>query len=121
VYFKWKDEYNIGIEGIDNQHRHLFEIGARIYDLANANDAYDHYDEIMDVLRELKDYTVYHFGHEENLMEKHGYEHYENHKFQHYFVIKKIQKFEEENIDEKQNEIILKLVTFIWTGFPTIY
>jgi len=113
VYFKWKDEYNIGIEGIDNQHRHLFEIGARIYDLANANDVYDHYDEIMDVLRELKDYTVYHFGHEENLMEKHGYEHYENHKFQHYFVIKKIQKFEEENIDEKQNEIILKLVAFI--------
>lgn len=113
MYFKWKDEYNTGIETIDMQHKHLLEIGARIFDLADANDGVDHYDEIITVLSELKEYTVYHFGYEEKLMEKYGYESYEPHKFQHYFVIKKIGKFESEDIDNKQKETILNLAEFI--------
>jgi hemerythrin len=114
MYFKWKDEFSTGIETIDKQHRHLLEIGARIYDLADANDGVDHYDEIMAVLSELKDYTVYHFGYEEKLMDQYGYEHYETHKFQHFFVIKKIDRFENEDIDNKQKETILDLVQFIF-------
>ena len=113
MYFKWKDEYNTGIETIDTQHKHLLEIGARIFYLTDANDGVDHYDEIMAVLSELKDYTEYHFGYEEKLMEKFGYENYEPHKFQHYFVIKKINKFESEEVDHKQKETILGLAQFI--------
>lgn len=113
MYFDWKDEYAMGIEVIDNQHRHLFEIGRRIMDLANLNDGFDHYDEIVEILRELKEYTAYHFGFEEKLMQKYGYEHYENHKFQHFFVIKKIEKFEREDLDENQRATIMELVAFI--------
>lgn len=113
MYFVWKDEYCTGIGTIDEQHKHLLEIGARIFGLADVNDGTDHYDEIMEVLSELKNYTVYHFGFEEKLMEKYGFEHYESHKFQHYFVIKKINKFECEDIDDKQQETILKLAEFI--------
>jgi hemerythrin len=113
MYFKWKEEYCTGIDVIDKQHKQLLEIGARIFDLANAKDGYDRYDEILEVLYELKDYTVYHFGFEEELMVKHGYEHYEPHKFQHYFVIKKINKFQNEDIDSEQGETILKLAEFI--------
>ncbi len=113
MYFKWKDEYSVGIETIDNQHKHLFEIGLRIVDLANANDKYDHYDEIMQVIQELKDYTVYHFGFEEELMEKFEYGDYEKHKFHHFFAVKKIQKFGKEDFDENQKETIMKLVAFI--------
>ena len=69
MYFEWKDEYRTGIEVIDKQHKHLMEIGARIFDLANADDGYDRYDDIMEVLNELRDYTIYHFGYEEKLME----------------------------------------------------
>lgn len=115
MYFEWKDEYRTGIEVIDKQHKHLMEIGARIFDLANADDGYDRYDDIMEVLNELRDYTVYHFGYEEQLMEKYNYERYEPHKFQHYFVIKKIEKFEKEKdeIDVNQKETILRLAEFI--------
>lgn len=113
MYFKWKDEYSTGIEVIDKQHRHLFELGAGIFDLANANDGYDHYDEIVVVIQELKEYTVYHFGYEESLMEKLGYELYETHKFEHYFVIKKINRFESQDIDGKQSETLLGLASFI--------
>lgn len=114
MYFKWRDDFSTGIESIDNQHKHLLEVGSRIYDLAELNDGVDHYDEIMEILAELKEYTIYHFGYEEKLMVQHGFEHYESHKFQHYFVMKKLDKFEKEDIDNRQNETILNLVQFIF-------
>ncbi len=113
MYFKWKDEYSTGIGSIDNQHKQLLEIGARIFDLAETDNGYDRYDEIMEVLGELKNYTEYHFGYEEKLMESYGYERFENQKFQHFFVIKKIEKFLKNDIDEKQKETILGLAEFI--------
>jgi hemerythrin len=36
------------------------------HDLALAKDNYDHYDEIMEILQELKDITAYHFSYENN-------------------------------------------------------
>lgn len=113
MYFNWKDEYSVGMETIDKQHKHLFEIGLRIVDLANAKDGFDHYDEIMQVIQELKEYTIYHFGFEEELMQKYGYDDYEKHKFHHFFVMKKIQKFEAEDFDDNQEDTILNLVAFI--------
>ena len=68
--FKWKERYKLGIEEIDRQHKNLFDIGARVYDLAVLKDSYDHYDEIMSVLNELLDYTKYHFTYEEDLIKK---------------------------------------------------
>lgn len=114
MYLKWRDEFSTGIETIDNQHKHLLEIGTRIYELAELDDGVDHYDEILAILTELKDYTVYHFGYEEKLMEEYGFENYDSHKFQHYFIIKKIEKFENEDIDSRQKETILDLVKFIF-------
>jgi hemerythrin len=113
MYFKWKDEYKTGIEAIDGQHRRLLEIGARIFELAELDDGYDHYDEIMQVLSELKDYTQYHFTYEEKLMESYGYENYEAQKFQHYFLVKKIEKFQDSDVDDKQKETILGLAAFV--------
>ncbi len=123
MFFNWKNDYSIGIDVIDKQHRHLLEIGSRIMDLADAKDGFDHYDEIIKVLQELKEYTVYHFGFEEEMMQRYGYEHYDTHKFEHYFVIKKIQKFEREDLDEKQSETILKLAEFIsdWIANHILY
>ena len=34
MYFEWREEYRTGIDAIDKQHRHLLEIGAKIFDLA---------------------------------------------------------------------------------------
>jgi len=68
VAFEWKDRYSLNIGEIDKQHKRLFEIGARVYDLAVLNDSYDHYDEIMKTLDELLEYTEYHFRYEENIM-----------------------------------------------------
>ena len=113
MYFEWKKEYSVNIVEIDKQHKRLFAIGARINDLADSKDGFDHYDEIISVYNELLDYTEYHFNYEEKLMEQYQYEHFETQKYEHFFVIKKIKKLMEQDIDNKQGEAVISLVMFI--------
>lgn len=68
--FYWKQEFELGIPSIDEQHKRLLDIGNRINELlTNHDDTDDNYDEIHTVIQELKDYTVYHFKTEEDLFE----------------------------------------------------
>lgn len=111
--FKWKEDFSCNIAEIDNQHKRLFEIGSRLYDIVSLDDDYDHYDEMMAILDELRDYTVYHFGFEEKLMKEHGFQDYESHKIEHDFFIKKINRLEKSDLDSDQKKSLMKMVTFV--------
>ncbi|WP_352420072.1 bacteriohemerythrin [Proteiniborus sp.] len=113
MIFKWKDNFSIGIEEIDRQHKRLFEIGGEIYNLATLKDGQDHYDEIIALLNSLKDYTVYHFGFEESLMEKYNYDDIDKHKQQHDKFIEKLVEIEAQDIDARQKKVILDILDFI--------
>jgi len=113
MYFEWKDSYSVNVAEIDKQHRKMFEIGGRISDLVLANDGYDHYDEIMSILQELTEYTVYHFDFEEKLMEQHGYKDLDSHKFEHIFLTKKISKLQGKDIDTDQKNATVDLIAFV--------
>ena len=103
----------VDVTEIDKQHKELFRIGGKIAELVMLKDEYDHFDEIMAILAELRDYTIYHFQFEEKLMNKYGYSELDHHKIEHLFLTKKIEKFESQDIDEKQGEAIIELVRFI--------
>lgn len=111
--FKWKDKFSCKINSIDEQHKKLFEIGARLYDLASLKSDADHYDEIKSILNELMDYTEYHFSYEEELMVKEGYPDFDVHKMEHDFFIKKLRKLEGLDLEKNQQEGILKVVSFV--------
>ncbi|MEG6612338.1 bacteriohemerythrin [Pseudoclostridium thermosuccinogenes] len=111
--FEWKDRYKLDIEEIDKQHRRLFDIGARVYDLAVLNDSYDHYDEIMQLIGELLDYTEYHFTFEENLLEKYNYGELDKQKQEHEFYVRKIKSISSKDIDEDQKQATLEIVDFL--------
>lgn len=111
--FGWKDAYSVNIAEINKQHKELFRIGGQIADLVNANDDQDHFDEIMVILQKLEEYTIYHFEYEEKLMEQYGYVETDSHKIEHLFLIKKLKKFENKDIDTEQKEAVVELVTFI--------
>ena len=113
MLFKWKDSYSCSIEEIDKQHKRLFEIGAKIVDVASVKDDFDHYDDIVRVLEEMKEYTIYHFNYEEALMKKHDYENYETHKIEHDFFVKKLQRIERKDLEGKQNEVLMEIVAFV--------
>ncbi|MEL7563559.1 MAG: bacteriohemerythrin [Dehalobacterium sp.] len=113
MLFQWKTTYTVGITEIDNQHKILFEIGSKIYDLALLKDDYDHYDEIMKILDELRAYTKYHFGFEEKLMEKSSdVDSTNKHKLEHKLFIEKLEKVNIEDIDRAQNKAILEILQF---------
>lgn len=115
---KWKEEYLIGVKTIDEQHKKLFEIAQRAYDLLK-NDIYvDKYDKIINILEELKEYAVYHFNSEEHYMISIGYRKFVSHKAEHNEFINKIKNTDLNKIDVDQDAYLLSILEFIvnWTS-----
>ncbi|NFA16199.1 bacteriohemerythrin [Clostridium botulinum] len=111
--FEWKKIYCCNISKIDNQHKRLFELADEIYTIVSVNDGYDHFDEIMEAIKALKEYTVYHFSYEEEVMRKYEYGDLDNHKVEHDAFVNKIKSINEEEIDEKQKNFLMDLLEFI--------
>jgi len=111
--FRWKDKYSCNIESIDLQHKQLFKLGNGLYELIKHNENDDNYDQIQEILIELKDYTVYHFEYEEKLMKEYGYSDLENQKIEHKAFLDKILNIEIKDIDEDQLNIMMDMMMFV--------
>ncbi len=109
----WKEEYNTGVELIDEQHRKLLEIANRAHILLTDDFRMDKYDEIISILEELKEYTVYHFASEEAYMAEIQYSRLLSHKVEHNDFIEKINGVDLEKIDRNHNQSLLKILDFI--------
>lgn len=66
----WSDVYSVSNKEIDAQHNKLIGLINRLY---NAYLDKKHENEIKGIIREIKEYTVYHFSTEEELFKKHNY------------------------------------------------
>lgn len=75
---QWKEEYEIGHEDIDNQHRDLVKIIDK-YNHSISDQAVDSYKQIGVTLKYLIDYTHYHFESEESYMRKIKYPELDRH------------------------------------------
>jgi len=111
--FEWKEEYVIGIDNIDEQHKKIFEIAGRAYSLLKNDFYVDKYDKIVGILGELRDYTIYHFKFEEEYMLKTGYKRYFSQKVEHDDFTAKIKSFNLEKIDKDQDAYIMEIIEFI--------
>jgi hemerythrin len=80
AFVVWKDEYSVGIETIDQDHKKLLSL---INNLLAAQHCRTGPEFERQALDELMDYTQFHFEREEDLMREHGYPDYEGHKAQH--------------------------------------
>lgn len=113
---KWEAQYELGIKSIDEQHMRLVELTSELSDLlTNAVDGEDIYDEMVRIITELTDYTVYHFKYEESLMEKVGFESIEPHKGEHNKLIQEIQSLDLRAVDEDQVAYGKKILKFLIT------
>ncbi|MPW26823.1 bacteriohemerythrin [Alkalibaculum sp. M08DMB] len=109
---KWSDDYLVGVEVIDQQHKELFRIAGDAYDLLKNEFVTDKYDKIVDLIGELKDYSVFHFKTEEAHMIDIGYKKYLSHKSLHNDFIETVNKIDLEKVDEQQDEYILSIIEF---------
>ena len=107
---KWRDEFNTGITGIDCEHRELIALINAFYAaLENNTDK----DKLLDSLNDIYAAIYSHFVLEEKLMEKYGYDQYEQHRYDHINLLDDIrditdeleanQYFAEHQLKEKLN------------------
>lgn len=89
-FVAWKDEYSVGVEEMDNEHRKLLT-------LINHLQTAIHYQTgggfEQEALNELMDYTRYHFQHEEELMQQYGYPNLEAHQKLHREMVAQAEAF----------------------------
>ncbi|WP_411681751.1 bacteriohemerythrin [Clostridium thailandense] len=112
---KWKNDFEIGVDLIDSQHKHLFEIGNNAYELLK-NDLYlDKYNKIILIIDDLRQYTKYHFKCEEDYMLKTNSPEYIIQKKEHDGFIKKIDNLNLDKIDEDQQKYIEDILSFIFS------
>ena len=109
----WKDEYSIGMPLIDEQHKKLFEIVNRVQVLLSDKFISDKYDGIIEIIHELKAYTVYHFKAEEEHMLKIGYKKLFSQKVAHNDFLEKMQSIDMDKIDNGHNEYLIEMLDFV--------
>ncbi|HIP53212.1 MAG TPA: bacteriohemerythrin [Chromatiales bacterium] len=105
----WKDDYSVGIESIDNDHKKLLNL---INKLQTA--IHYHTGELFErqALDELVNYTKYHFSREEELMQKYGYPELEEHRAEHAKMIAKVGGFVEQ-YEQKQHGALEDVAEFL--------
>ena len=111
--YEMKEEYKIGVERIDEQHKKLFELADKAYMLLKDDFSLDKYDKIVHILEELKDYTIFHFKSEEEYMESINYKRLFSQKIEHEKFIKALEDVNYNEIDEKQDESLVKILNFL--------
>jgi len=83
--FVWKSSFEIGIEKIDSEHKHLLQLlNDCISDLTSAKGICD----------ELKEYAEFHFSDEEDLMQWSRYPEFQTHQQWHRFFEDQVRQLE---------------------------
>lgn len=78
----WHNGYKVGVDTIDKQHHHLFEIADVLYGVITSGKKPTKA-EVKGLLDQLADYVVMHFSHEEDLMNSTAYPAASGHKAAH--------------------------------------
>ncbi|HCY84645.1 MAG TPA: hemerythrin [Desulfobacteraceae bacterium] len=89
----WGDKFKIGLTSVDDQHK---ELVAMVNELHRAMKMKAGAKEAGGILDRLTEYTVYHFGYEEDLFDTHGYPEADAHKRIHKDLVDKVLAFKED-------------------------
>lgn len=113
--FLFTDDCILGVDAIDNEHRHLFDILNNAMDMLQDEYTADHYSDIKILLEELEDYADQHFTHEEKYMEEICDPELILQRPQHMYFREKIMDFLLVNIDdeEEQRDTLKEIVNFL--------
>lgn len=108
-YLHWEDAYSVNVSEIDAQHKKLIGLINEMYDAAKVGRGTGI---LGTVLKELVDYTVYHFRTEEELFRQYGYPEFENHKKQHDDLTQNARNLKKE-FDDGNNLITVELMRLL--------
>jgi len=105
----WKDEYSVGIESLDNDHRKLLNLINKLQTAVHyqTGDIFE-----KEALDEVIAYTKYHFEREEKLMEEAAYPDLEEHKKTHQAMIAKVDGFVKD-YEIKGHEVLEDVASYL--------
>lgn len=106
---EWNDKYSVNVKEIDEQHKKLI---GQLNDLHAAMSAGKGKDVMSKVLKNLIDYTAYHFSTEEKYMQKYAYQDYTKHKAEHDAFVKKVLEFDAE-FEAGKATVTIELIKFL--------
>lgn len=89
AFFKWTDDLSVGFCEIDLHHKKLLLILNKFKDSLELSDA-DYKAQIGKIIKDLSDYTEYHFSEEEKFMKTYDCPLYETHRKMHEDFIKQV-------------------------------
>ncbi len=110
----WKDEYSIGVDLIDKQHKYLFEIGNSAYKLLRDDTCVDKYDGIGIIIQDLHQYAKFHFKTEEEYLIKINSKKYFSQKLAHDNFIQKIDNIDIKYVEKDPEKYIEDILSFVF-------
>lgn len=108
----WKHEMSVGVHALDTDHKLLLSL---INQLDNAIHHSEGEETTASVINALRDYTVYHFGREEQIMEACGYPDLETHKKIHVGLMKKVDEIRDKIEKEGSASVDKEVLNFMKT------
>ncbi|MBN2794266.1 MAG: bacteriohemerythrin [Clostridia bacterium] len=109
--FDWSDKLSVKNQTIDNQHKKLLNIGSKLEMFSKKT--YKDQEEFLALINELKEYTVYHFNAEEEIMAKAGYPNLASHKKVHEKFVAQVTSMDFASFDFKDAKALKDLLIFI--------
>jgi len=106
---KWDDSYSVGIEEIDNQHKKIIKIINQVLEIIEEESLDDN---LKTIIKELIDYSNYHFKFEEDYFEKFNYEDKDSHLEKHGEFRAQLMKISQEFQDDKM-EAAYQIIDFL--------
>jgi hemerythrin-like metal-binding protein len=77
---KWTDEFSLGIDEVDKEHKALVDFINSLYDVIHVGADYV---QVVELLGEIYSQIAVHFAHEEDMMQESGYSRFEEHREDH--------------------------------------
>lgn len=109
-YLIWKDEYSVGIEAIDDDHKKLLNLINQFQTAVHYRTEPEFEDEAFAA---VLDYTKTHFQREEQLMSEHGYPKFEAHQQEHRKMIAQVEASLAQYKGEQRHVALKRLLAFL--------
>jgi hemerythrin len=116
---QWKDQYSVGIEAVDHEHRELIDLINKLYGQLSTNSGKDAIEAFFgDLLRAISA----HFALEERFMREHGYHDLDAHKRDHEQLLDEIRDIMDEFAAHETaagNDLAARLESWFGRHFET--
>ncbi len=107
---RWSPDMSVNVDVFDNDHRHLIDLVNTIYDGLRQGQGKEALGRILD---ELIEYTVQHFGREEEAFKRSGYPGYGPHKEQHEKLKKEVVRLRKQYQDNFSAKLGMEVIQFL--------